>query len=149
MGDVSKLGEEMTDELRQAFQKFDKEKKGRINIQELGRVMRYMGSNPSFNELNDMLRDYGSAGMMTVDGFLQMMAKDLKDDSNEQDLIEAFQVFDKDGKGYISVMELRNILLNLGEKLTDSEVEDMLRRAAITGDGSVDYTAFVRSMINK
>jgi calmodulin len=56
-------------------------------------------------------------------------------------------VFDKDGKGYVSVMELRHILCNMGEKLTDQEVDEMLRNAAITGDGSVDYATFVRSML--
>lgn len=59
------------------------------------------------------------------------------------------QVFDKDGKGFVSVMELRNILCNMGEKLNDDEVEEMLRNASIQGDGNIDYTAFVRHMMSR
>lgn len=40
----------------------------------------------------------------------------------EDDIIEAFRVFDKDGNGTISAAELRHVMTNLGEKLTDEEV---------------------------
>ena len=40
----------------------------------------------------------------------------------EEDIIEAFRVFDKDGNGTISAAELRHVMTNLGEKLTDEEV---------------------------
>jgi len=46
-------------------------------------------------------------------------------------------------------MELRNILCNMGEKLNDQEVDEMLRDACIQGDGNVDYTAFVRHMLTR
>lgn len=51
----------------------------------------------------------------------------------------AFRVFDKDGNGYISSEELRHVMTNLGEKLTDQEVAEMIREADINGDGMVDY----------
>lgn len=49
------------------------------------------------------------------------------------------QVFDKDGNGYISAAELRHVMTNLGEKLTDEEVEEMIKEADIDGDGQVNY----------
>lgn len=50
-----------------------------------------------------------------------------------------FQVFDKDGNGFISAAELRHVMTNLGEKLTDEEVDEMIREADIDGDGQVNY----------
>ena len=47
------------------------------------------------------------------------------------------QVFDKDGNGFISAAELRHVMTNLGEKLTDEEVDEMIREADIDGDGQV------------
>nr|AAB17871.1 myosin IC light chain [Acanthamoeba castellanii] len=145
MGD--KLDDEMVDEIKQAFAKFDKDKDGRVNALELGKIMREMGHNPTYGELETMIKENGGGGVMDVNGFLGMVAKNYSSVDNERDLIEAFQVFDKDGKGFISVMELRSILCNMGEKLTDQEVEEMLRNACIQGDGNVDYTAFVRHML--
>lgn len=49
------------------------------------------------------------------------------------------QVFDKDGDGFISAKELRQVMTNLGEKLTDSDVEDMFAEADVNGDGKIDY----------
>ena len=49
------------------------------------------------------------------------------------------QVFDKDGDGTISAAELRYVMANLGEKMTDAEIDDMLREADTDGDGKIDY----------
>lgn len=53
------------------------------------------------------------------------------------------QVFDKDGNGFISAAELRHIMTNLGEKLTDEEVDEMIREADVDGDGQINYDEFV------
>ncbi|TNN66489.1 Fibrillin-1 [Liparis tanakae] len=47
-----------------------------------------------------------------------------------------------DGNGYISAAELRHVMTNLGEKLTDEEVDEMIREADIDGDGQVNYEAY-------
>ena len=65
------------------------------------------------------------------------------------DEIFFFSVFDKDGNGYISSAELRHVMTNLGEKLTDEEVDEMIREADIDGDGQVNYEEFVAMMTSK
>lgn len=63
----------------------------------------------------------------------------MKDEDSEEELREAFKVFDKDGSGDISAAELRHVMTSLGEKLTDEEVDEMIREADIDGDGKVNY----------
>lgn len=53
--------------------------------------------------------------------------------------IQSHAVFFQDGNGYISAAELRHVMTNLGEKLTDEEVDEMIREADIDGDGQVNY----------
>ena len=72
-----------------------------------------------------------------------MMARKMKDTDSEEEIREAFRVFDKDGNGFISAAELRHVMTNLGEKLTDEEVDEMIREADIDGDGQVNYKEFV------
>lgn len=81
------------------------------------------------------------AGNGTIDfpEFLTMMARKMKDTDSEEEIREAFRVFDKDGNGFISAAELRHVMTNLGEKLTDEEVDEMIREADIDGDGQVNY----------
>lgn len=46
-------------------------------------------------------------------------------------------------------MQIRRVMTNLGEKLTDEEVEEMIRVADVDGDGQVNYEDFVRMMLGK
>ena len=67
------------------------------------------------------------------------MAKRLKEGDSEEELREAFKVFDSDGNGFISATELRQVMHNLGENLSEAEVEDMIKEADYDGDGHVHY----------
>ena len=58
-------------------------------------------------------------------------------------------MFDKDQNGFIFAAELRQVMTNLGEKLTDEEVEEMIWEADVDGDGHIDYDEFVKVMIAK
>ena len=67
------------------------------------------------------------------------MEKRVNNTDSEEEMREAFKVFDKDGDGFISAAELRYAMINLGEKLTDEEVDEMVREADLDGDGKIDY----------
>ena len=54
----------------------------------------------------------------------------------------------QDGNGYISAAELRHVMTNLGEKLTDEEVDEMIREADIDGDGQVNYEGELLFLFN-
>ncbi len=78
-------------------------------------------------------------GTIDFTEFLTLMSKKMKDTDTEEEIKEAFRVFDRDGNGYISASELRHVMTNLGEKLTDEEVDEMIREADENGDGHIDY----------
>ncbi|KAF7324711.1 Calmodulin-like protein [Mycena kentingensis (nom. inval.)] len=119
---------------------------GTITTLELGTVMRSLGQNPTESELQDMINEVDADGNGTIDfnEFLAMMAKKFQDTDSEEEIRQAFHVFDKDGNGTISVTELQQVMRSLGEKLTDREVEEMIREADTDGDGEINYEEFVR-----
>ena len=71
--------------------------------------------------------------------FLQMMAKKFVEHDLQADVRQAFRMFDRDGSGTVSALELRQVMMNLGEKLTETEVDEMMREADIDGDGEINY----------
>ena len=127
------LTEEQIAEFKEAFSLFDKDGDGTITTKELGTVMRSLGQNPTEAELQDMINEVDADGNGTIDfpEFLSLMARKMKDTDTEEELVEAFKVFDRDGNGLISAAELRHVMTNLGEKLTDEEVDEMIREADV------------------
>ena len=143
------LTEEQISEFKEAFSLFDKEGNGVISSKELGTAMRSLGQNPTESELHEMINevDPDGSGIIEFPEFLTMMVKKMKEGGDSDDEIrEYFRVFDKDGNGFISAAELRHVMTTLGEKLTDEEVDEMIREADINGDGQVNYEEFVTMM---
>ncbi|NWS31296.1 CALMS protein, partial [Phainopepla nitens] len=148
---AERLSEEKIAEFKEAFSLFDRDGDGCITTKELGTVMRSLGQNPTEAELQDMVGEVDADGSGTIDfaEFLSLMARKMRDTDSEEEIREAFRVFDKDGNGYISAAELRHVMTNLGEKLTDEEVDEMIKEADCNNDGQVNYEEFVRMMTEK
>lgn len=58
-------------------------------------------------------------------------------------------MFDKDGNGHISATELRHVMTSLGEKMTEEEVDEMIREADVDGDGQINYQEFIKMMVSR
>ncbi|CAG7871085.1 unnamed protein product [Brassica rapa] len=146
---ADQLTDDQISEFKEAFSLFDKDGDGCITTKELGTVMRSLGQNPTEAELQDMINEVDADGNGTIDfpEFLNLMARKMKDTDSEEELKEAFRVFDKDQNGFISAAELRHVMTNLGEKLTDEEVDEMVREADVDGDGQINYDEFVKVMM--
>ena len=107
---------------------------GTVTTKELGTVMRSLGQNPTEAELEDMTNEVDTDRNGTIDfpEFSSLMARKMKDTDTEEELVEAlFKVFDRDGNGFTSATELRHVMMNLGEKLTNEEVDEMIREADV------------------
>ncbi|XP_034242007.1 neo-calmodulin-like isoform X9 [Thrips palmi] len=145
------LTEDQVAEFKEAFMLFDQDEDGTITMAELGVVMRSLGQRPTETELRDMVNEVDQDGNGTIEfnEFLQMMSKKMKGADGEEELREAFRVFDKNKDGLISSSELRHVMTSLGEKLSDEEVDDMIREADLDGDGMVNYEEFVTILTAK
>lgn len=135
-------------EFKAAFSLFDKDGDGTITTQELGTEMKSLGQNPTEQELHDMIGevDDDNNGFIDFGEFLLMMAGKMKDSDSEGELLEAFRIFDKEGHGFISAVELQHIMVNLA-KLREEDVEEMIKVADPIGTGQINYSDFVTTMM--
>ncbi|XVF57242.1 hypothetical protein PTKIN_Ptkin06aG0189000 [Pterospermum kingtungense] len=147
MGEV--MSEEQVAEFQEAFCLFDKDGDGCITMEELAAAIKSLDQNPTEEELQNMINEVDTDGNGTIKfgEFLNLMTRKMKEAEAEEELKEAFKVFDKDQDGYISPHELRQVMMNIGEKLTDEELEQMIKEADMDGDGQINYEEFVRMML--
>ena len=132
-------------EFKEAFLLFDRDGDGSISVREIGTVMRSLGQNPTDEELNFIIQEFDQDGSGTID----LMAKRIQENGIEDDLIDAFRFFDMDGKGLISTVELKFVLMHSGEKLSEEEVDEIIREVDSDCDGFIDYKEFVRILVSQ
>ena len=146
--------EEISPELKKqnqdAFEMFDKDKDGTISAKELANVMETLiGQKPSMDEINSMIKevDLNSDGKIELEEFITLMMKNNPDSQQEEEVINAFRVFDKEGNGLIQTDELKHIMMTIGDKMTEAEADEMIHEADIDDDGVINYEEFVRMMM--
>lgn len=107
--------------------------------------MRNLGQNPSERALRHMISEVDADGSGTIDfaEFLTLMARKIDASDSRTEIIDAFKVFDKDGSGKISAEELRQVMTNLGENLSNAEVDEIIKDADTNGDGVRSLLCFL------
>lgn len=118
----------------------------RLPREDLGKALRSLGANPSNQDLQKIVTEMRVPDPLSLDDFLMVMEKDFPPPDSEEEIREAFGVFDKDGEGTISSSELKHVLMTMGEKLTLEEVELIIREADIDEEGQIRYEQFVKIM---
>lgn len=63
-------------------------------------------------------------------------------------VLAAFAVFDRDGKGYVSASEIKHYLATLGDTFDTDEVDEFVREAEVGDDGQINYLEFVRTKMS-
>uniref|UniRef100_A0A7N4V4L4 Myosin light chain 6 n=2 Tax=Metatheria TaxID=9263 RepID=A0A7N4V4L4_SARHA len=140
-------------EFKEAFQLFDRTGDGKILYSQCGDVMRALGQNPTNAEVLKVLgnpkSDEMNVKVLDFEHFLPMLqtvAKN-KDQGTYEDYVEGLRVFDKEGNGTVMGAEIRHVLITLGEKMTEEEVE-VLVAGHEDSNGCINYEAFVRHILS-
>merc|ERR1712048_1145872 len=124
----TELTDEQKQEIREAFDLFDTDGSGTIDAKELRVAMRALGFEPKKEEIKKM-----------------MTAKMSEKDSREE-IRKAFRLFDDDETGFITLKNLRRVAKEIGENMTDEELQEMIEEADRDGDGQVSEEEFLRMM---
>lgn len=147
---VDSLNEELVAEYKASFDLIDADRDGSISIKELKDVMDKLGQNFSSVEVEEMINEVDLDGSESVDfkEFLALMTRKIKDVELEDELLEAFKIFDRDGNGYITLQNLTYIISRIDNNVTEKEVEEMMKEADLDKDGKISFDEFIKLMKN-
>ena len=144
----AKLTEEQKQEIKEAFDLFDTDGLGKIDAKELKVAMRALGFEVKKEEIRriilDMDRD--GTGCIEYQDFLDLMTIKMQERDPVEEMRKAFRLFlDEDGEK-VSLRHLKRVARELGENMTDDELQEMIDEADRDGDGEISEEAFIRIM---
>ena len=132
---------------RDAFNFFDQENTGAVDLKELVTTIQSLGladKNPgAFRMLTRMAE---SNARVDFEEFVDLMTARMNYREASNDLQEVFKMFDGDNTGKISLTNLKTVSEELGEDLAEEELRDMLVRADTDGDNELSESEFVQLM---
>ena len=139
MSGKDQLTSAQLDEYKEAYLLFDKNGDGRVDAIELQQVLNSLGVFPKDDEVKDMVNeiDVHNTGSIEFDEFLALMSKKMKDSDTEEELVEAFRVFDKQfhgDVGYLFGRDIKMLMCTYGDKITEEEADELLREAELSDD---------------
>ena len=138
-------------EYAQAFRLSDVIGDGKITADELPLILKRLGEFPSEDALEKIVNaaDPEGQGVYSFQDFLKIMCNFDRHIVTEQELLEAFELFDQDNSGTIEAGEIKHVLGTLGDKMTEDEAEHMVALADKDGDGSIGYEEFVKTILGE
>ncbi|XP_013779831.1 troponin C [Limulus polyphemus] len=150
-GEAEDLSKEQVQMLRKAFDMFDRDKKGVIHTNMVSTILRTLGQTFEEKDLKDLIAeiDQDGSGELEFEEFMALAARFLVEEDAEamqEELREAFRLYDKQGQGFINVSDLRDILRALDDKLTEDELDEMIAEIDTDGSGTVDFDEFMEMM---
>jgi calmodulin len=69
--------------------------------------------------------------------------------ASKEELVQAFKEFDKDGSGFISTDELKQVIASIGIELSDEEIKEMFKEVDKSGDGRISFDEFASVLSDK
>ncbi|KAI3747917.1 hypothetical protein L6452_10652 [Arctium lappa] len=134
------------DEMRRVFNKFDKNKDGKISKEEYGSAVGLLGGKKAKSEVAKAFQviDVDGDGFIDFEEFMKAQTADGGVKTGE--IKSAFQVFDLDGNGKISAEELVQVLRQLGERCSLESCRKMVKGVDADGDGMIDVDEFMGLM---
>merc|ERR1712149_164676 len=151
--------EEQIEEFKDAFELFDRTGEGIIGYNQCCDVARCFGFNPTQfgvklllaggDEENLPTKEDMENKSISFDDFMPILwgVASAADPGTFEDFMEGLKVFDKDGNGTVSSAELRHVMCALGEKLSPSEI-DQLIEGLEDANGQVNYEAFIKKVMS-
>lgn len=147
-GPKFELSEEQKNDIKEAFDLFDGQGSGKIDSKDLKVAIRALGFEPKKEEIKKMIADIdkGGTGKISYEDFLELMSIKMAEKDSREEILKAFRLFDNDETGKISFKNLKRVAKELGENLTDEELQEMIDEADRDGDGEISQEEFLRIM---
>jgi Ca2+-binding EF-hand superfamily protein len=140
---VKNLSAQQIGEYYECFRYYDRDMDQKLTASEVVTCLRALGINMSQREMREVPESIGD-DKVDWNRFLSIIAPKGNRKTTQDDIRQAFNVFDKEQSGRISIDELTHVITTLGpDKLTVEQVESLVRDSGLPQAGRINYQEFV------
>ncbi|XP_055378304.1 troponin C, isoallergen Bla g 6.0201 [Condylostylus longicornis] len=138
--------------LRNAFAAFDHNSENSVDVADVPTILEMFGQKLDDKAQKKLLSEANPSGAKKLDFniFCKIFARfiEVEEDADAvaRELKEAFRLYDREGKGYLTVATLRDILHELDDKLSNQDLDMMIDEIDADGSGTVDFDEFMQVM---
>lgn len=137
--------------MRRMFSLIDLDESGKISVDELKRLLYSQGYYPNDTELEEMMAEIDSdhSGEIDFEEFVAYCVKrriSRTASEENREIKDAFEYFDKNGDGFITAIEIKQVMGELGQEVSQEQAEQMLAEVDKEGSGRVTLQRF-KSML--
>jgi centrin-1 len=113
--------------------------------------MRALGFDTKKEGFKKMIADAvkGQSSVINFADFLDMMTVKMAERDPREEILKSFHLFDDDKTGKITLKNLKRVARELGETMTDKELQEMIDSADSSGDGAITFDDFFKIMTKK
>ena len=129
-------------EAQETFNFFDKDHDGKISLDEFRNVVMLLCDTATDEDITEMLKEVDLNGDGEID-FEEFYAA-VKKESTPEGIEEAFKTFDKNKDGFITAEELRRTMESMGERVSKEEIDEIIEKADLNGDGKISIEEFLK-----
>ena len=146
---IKDLPEDILVQISCAFNLFDGGKKGKLKQDDFIKVFKQMGIKLSDENMKEMMSSFDSEEDINITNFVSFINKRMKNIESEEEILEVFKIFDKRGSGKVSIGDIRSVLDDIDESISQQELEDLMDTWDKDKDGYLDYLEFKEMMESK
>ena len=146
------LTEDELEELKEAFNLFDNVGKGSIDVKDLKTLFLTLGIVVRKRDVKQMMKELDKEGQATlqIEDITELVADLMKTRALGDELSKMFSVVDDDNTGAVSMKNLKRLIAEVGETLTDAELQELMREADSSGEGkAISEDDFIKLVSKK
>lgn len=141
------MDQESLNQIKESFLLFDQNNDGYITKQELATLLRALGKNLTDLEINNLITNNEiQNNSIDFDTFIIIINQIIPKDT-QNDLLNAYELFDPENNGFIKVNEFKHIMTNLGEKLNTNEIENIIKDLDPQNEGKIYKNIFIETLL--